>query len=86
MKNQKEKLRKQSYSPLQQKEQKYLGINLPEETKDLYSVEVTELTDGLAMGNEVEREIGQLLGLGTKGLELLWCHLLKWGKFMFQVK
>ena len=71
MKNQKEKFRKQSCSPLQQKEQKYLGINLPKETKDLYSVEVTELTDGLAMGNEVEREIGQLLGLGTKGLELL---------------
>ena len=50
---------------------KYLGINLPKETKDLYSVEVTELTDGLAVGNEVERETGQLLGLGTKGLELL---------------
>ena len=29
---------------------KYLGINLPKETKDLYSVEVTELSDGLAMG------------------------------------
>ena len=32
MKNQKEKLRKQSHSPVQQKE--YLGINLPKETKD----------------------------------------------------
>ena len=37
MKNQKEKLRKQSYSPLQQKEKKNLGINLPKETKQLYT-------------------------------------------------
>ena len=35
MKNQKEKLRNQSHSPLQQKE--YLGINLPKETKELYT-------------------------------------------------
>ena len=35
MKNQKEKLRNQFHSPLQQKE--YLGINLPKETKDLYA-------------------------------------------------
>ena len=35
MKNQKEKLRNQSYSPLQQKRVKYLGKNLPKETKDL---------------------------------------------------
>ena len=34
MKNQKEKLRKQSHSPVQQKE--YLGINRPKETKELY--------------------------------------------------
>ena len=34
MKNQKEKLRKQSHS-VQQKE--YLGINQPKETKDLYA-------------------------------------------------
>ena len=37
MKNQKEKLRNQSYSPLQQKELKYLGINLSKETKKLYT-------------------------------------------------
>ena len=37
MKDQKEQLRKQSHSPLQQKEQKCLGINLPKEVKDLYS-------------------------------------------------
>ena len=36
MKNQKEKLRNQSHSPLQQKELNYLGINLPKETKELY--------------------------------------------------
>ena len=36
MKNQKEKLRNQSYLPLHQKT-KDLGINLPKETKELYS-------------------------------------------------
>ena len=35
MKNQKEKLRNQSHSPLQQKI-KYLGINLPKDTKVVY--------------------------------------------------
>ena len=34
-KDEREKLRKQSHLPLQQKE--YLGINLPTEAKDLYS-------------------------------------------------
>ena len=37
MKNLKEKLRKHSHLPLQQKRIKYLGINLPRETKDLYA-------------------------------------------------
>ena len=37
MKNLKEKLRKHSHLPLQQKRIKYLGINLPMETKDLYA-------------------------------------------------
>ena len=37
MKNQKEKLRNQSHSPLQQKKIKYLGINLPKETEDMYT-------------------------------------------------
>ena len=37
MKNQKEKLRNQSHSPLQKKQFKYLGINLPNETKQLYT-------------------------------------------------
>ena len=37
IKDQKEKLRKQSHSPLQKERIKYLGINLPKEEKDLYS-------------------------------------------------
>ena len=37
MKNQKVKLRNQSHSPLQKKQFKYLGINLPNETKQLYT-------------------------------------------------
>ena len=37
MKNQKEQLRNQAHSPLQQKRIKYLGINLPEETGELYT-------------------------------------------------
>ena len=37
MRNQKEKLRNQSHSPLQTKRIKYLGINLPRETKELYT-------------------------------------------------
>ena len=37
MKNQKEKLRNQFHSPLQQKRIKYLGINLPKETKELHT-------------------------------------------------
>ena len=37
MKNHKEKLKNQSHSPLKQKKIKYLGINLPKETKELYS-------------------------------------------------
>ena len=36
MKNQEEKLRNQSLSPLQ-KQNKYLGINLPKETEDMYT-------------------------------------------------
>ena len=36
-KNQKEKLKKHSHLPLQQKRIKYLGINLPKESKDLYA-------------------------------------------------
>ena len=37
MKNLTEKLRKHSHLPLQQKRIKYLGINLPRETKGLYA-------------------------------------------------
>ena len=37
MKNQKEKLWNQSHSSFKQNKIKYLGINLPKETKDLYT-------------------------------------------------
>ena len=37
MKNMKEKLRKHSHLPVQQKRIKCLGINPPRETKDLYA-------------------------------------------------
>ena len=37
MKNQKEKLRNQSQSPLQQNQIKYLEINLAKETKEVYT-------------------------------------------------
>ena len=37
MKNQKEQLKNQSHSPLQQKKNEYLGINLPKEKKELYT-------------------------------------------------
>ena len=37
MKNQKDKLRNQSHSPIAIKRIKCLGINLPKETKELYS-------------------------------------------------
>ena len=37
MKNLKEKLKKHSHLPLQQKRIMYLGINLPKETKDMYA-------------------------------------------------
>ena len=37
VKNQKEKLRNQFHSALQKKRVKYLGMNLPKETKELYT-------------------------------------------------
>ena len=37
MKNWKENLRNQSHSPLQKNRIKYLGINLPKDTKELYT-------------------------------------------------
>ena len=37
MKNQKDKLRNQSHSPTATKRIKCLGINLPKETKELYT-------------------------------------------------
>ena len=50
MKNEKEKLRNQSHSSLQQRI-KYLGINLPKETKELYTENyktlMKEIKDGI---------------------------------------
>ena len=47
IKNKKKKLRNQSHSPLQKKKKKkrkkYLGINLPKETKQLYTENYTTL-------------------------------------------
>ena len=50
MKNQKEKLRNQSHSPLQQKEKKNLRINLPKETKkytENYKTLIKEIKDDI---------------------------------------
>ena len=44
MKNHKEKLRNQSHSLLQQKRIKYLGTNLPKDTKELYAENYKTLT------------------------------------------
>ena len=51
MKNQKEKLWNQSHSSFKQNKIKYLGINLPKETKDLYTEKyktlMKEIKDGI---------------------------------------
>ena len=47
MKNLKEKLRKHSHLPLQQKRITYLGINLPKETKALYAENYKTLMKGI---------------------------------------
>ena len=61
MKDQKEKLRKQSHLPLQQKI-KYLGINLPKETKDLYAENYKTLMKELKM-IQIDGEIYHVPGL-----------------------
>ena len=61
MKDQKEKLRKQSHSPLQKKRVKYLGINLPKEVKDLYSENyktVMKETKDDQKGGEIHHVLG----------------------------
>ena len=58
MKDLKEKLRKQSHSPLQQKI-KYLGINLPKEVKDLYSENYKTLMKEIK--DDTDREINHVL-------------------------
>ena len=55
MKNQKEQLENQSHSPLQQI--KYLGINLPKETKELYTENykalMKEIKDDINKGSDI---------------------------------
>ena len=58
MKNQKEKLRNQSHSPLQQKGIKYLRINLPKETKELYTENYKTLM------KEIKDDINRCLWVG----------------------
>ena len=54
MKNQKEKLRNQSHSSLQQKI-KYLGINLTKETKELYTENYKTLMKEIKDDKQIER-------------------------------
>ena len=67
MKNQKEKLRNQSHSPLQQII-KYLGINLPKETKELYTENYKTLTSLVAQTVKASGynvgDLGSTPGLG----------------------
>ena len=57
MKNQKEKLRNQSHLPLQQQKKKYLGINLPKETKELYTENFKTLMKEIKGNINIWREI-----------------------------
>ena len=57
MKYQKEKLRNQSYSSLQQKRIKYLGMNLSKETKELYTENYKTLM------KEIKDDIGRWGGI-----------------------
>ena len=51
MKNQKEKLRNQSHFTISTKRNKFLGINLPKETKEMYTENyktlMKEIKDGI---------------------------------------
>ena len=62
-KNLKEKLRKHSYLPLQQKRIKYLGINLPKETEDLYAENYRTLMKEIKDVIQTDGEIYHVLGL-----------------------
>ena len=57
MKNQKEKLRNQSHSPLQEKKIRYLGINLPKKTKELYTENYKTLMKEIRDGKNRWRDI-----------------------------
>ena len=62
MKNQKEQLRNQSHSPLPQKKIKYLGINLPKETKQLYTENYKTLMKEIKDNKQMERYSVFLVG------------------------
>ena len=55
MKNQKEKLRNQSHSPCATKIIKYLGINLPKETKELCTENYKTLMKDFKDDKQMER-------------------------------
>ena len=52
--------RNQSHSPLQQKKIKYLGINLPKETKELHTENYKTLMKEIK--DDINREIFHVLG------------------------
>ena len=58
-KNQQEKLRNQSHSPFATKRIKYLGVNLPKETKELYTENyktlMKEIKDNINKRQQIER-------------------------------
>ena len=56
MKNQEQKLRNQSHLPVQQQKIKYLGINLPKETKDLYTENYKTRMKEIKHDKQMERD------------------------------
>ena len=62
MKEQKEKSGKQSRLPLYPKEKKYVGVNLPKGTKDLYSENYKTLMKEIKM-TRIDGKIYHALGL-----------------------
>ena len=60
MKNLKEGLRKHCHLPLQTKRIKYLGINLPKETKDLYAENYKTLMKEIKDGTNRWRDVPYL--------------------------
>ena len=72
MKNQKEKLRNQSHSPLQQKGIQYLRINLPKETKELYTENYETLM------KEIKDDINRCLWVGRINIVKCLYYQTQW--------